>query len=764
MNKFWDWTAFQSIIAKRLIIAIVLFSTLITIATTAVQLVTDYRKNLANIDADFELIGASYLEGLTASLWAYDTDQIRITLDGMLKIPGIEYLAIEVDGKTQWSAGRSPTDGRISRQFRLQVNNRGKQQIIGVLETAASRATIYQKLWDKALNTLLENAFKIFLIVGFAFLFLHHLVTRRITRLIDVVRRLDIKQGVPATELHNIVTSSDKPDEIDELAATLFGIHKEQVTLYRSLVLSEERYAIALSRVNDGLWDWNIRTGENYFSPRWKEILGYPDHELKNDVGSFTDHLHPDDKDRVLGAARTHLKTRSTYDIEHRMICKDGSHIWVHNRGQATWDKDDNPVRMAGAMSDITGRKQADAETLAAKEEAERANRAKSEFLSSMSHELRTPLNAILGFTQLLNTDRENPLSVKQIDATEQVLTAGEHLLNLINEVLDLSSIESGMVPLDVALQDPSPLIDKSTAISKNLAAQNNLQFNDLTAGRSLPRISIDATRFQQVLLNLLSNAIKYNKKGGSVTLTADLQPTAVLRIAVADTGRGIPTDLQSALFTPFSRLGLENSDITGSGIGLTITKQLVEAMGGIIGFDSNVGQGSTFWMEFPVIDQETHQSEKIAATPAGPAGAVPAAIAEPAVRGRRSNHLVLCIEDNSSNLDLLRLIIERIDNSVMISAVSGEDGLVMADSHIPDIILLDINLPGIDGYEVLRRLKESPVTANIPVVALTANASESDRTRGLDAGMSDYLTKPINLVQVTRIIEQSIQDVASFR
>ena len=386
--------------------------------------------------------------------------------------------------------------------------------------------------------------------------------------------------------------------------------------------------------------------------------------------------------------------------------------------------------------------------------EAKRANDAKSEFLSSMSHELRTPLNAMLGFTQLLQSDSDSPLSASQVEATEQVLKSGDHLLNLIDKVLDLAAIESGRVALDVVGQDPTRAIESCSTIAGNLADQNGLAFYDRTSAWSLPEISIDETRFRLVLLNLLSNAVKYNRDGGSVTLSAGAGAGGSLRLSVADTGRGIAEDKQTQLFTPFSRLGLENSNITGTGIGLTITKELVEAMGGTIGFESTLERGSTFWLEFPIVGgtlSVRDHSEKPTAAPGSPAAAVATSAAadlEP-----RTERTVLCVEDDPSSQKLLESIIKRIPGAAVISAHTGELGLDLAEIHRPDVILMDVNLPGIDGIEALRRLKASPATTNIPVIALTAMASRADRARGMEAGFEEYLTKPISVEQVTAAI-----------
>ncbi|NQV83058.1 MAG: PAS domain S-box protein [Rhodospirillales bacterium] len=404
-----------------------------------------------------------------------------------------------------------------------------------------------------------------------------------------------------------------------------------------------------------------------------------------------------------------------------------------------------------GTVVDISERKAAEQAIVAAKEEAEAANSAKSEFLSSMSHELRTPLNAILGFAQLLNTDAENPLTDKQIDATDCILQSGDHLLQLINDVLDLAQIEAGKASIDLEVQDSAPILRNCAVIVQSLADQKGILFYDRTMGRTLPLINVDETRFLQVLLNLLSNAVKYNRDGGAVTLSVEEGRDDVLRLVVSDTGIGIAEEKQKNIFTPFSRLGLENSDITGTGIGLTITRDLVEGMGGNIGFESTHRIGTTFWLEFPI-----SEGAAVAHSALNAADAAPDLVAAEKASGGRT---VLCVEDNPSSLKLLEAVIERIPGTTMISAHTGELGVDLAAIHRPDVILLDINLPGINGLEVLSRLKKSPMIRNIPVIALTARASARDIREGLDLGFTRYLTKPINVVEVTDAIRSAISE-----
>ncbi|WP_231880901.1 PAS domain S-box protein [Halothiobacillus diazotrophicus] len=401
---------------------------------------------------------------------------------------------------------------------------------------------------------------------------------------------------------------------------------------------------------------------------------------------------------------------------------------------------------------------------IASKEQAEQANRGKSEFLSSMSHELRTPLNAILGFAQLMAASRKEPLSEKQQGFINHILKAGQHLLHLVNDVLNLAKIEAGElslslepIALDQLVSDPLLMIadmakEADITLHNHVAEQKTLSETDI--------VCVDLTRARQVLMNLISNAIKYNRPGGSVTLRAlplqlkdDRRP--MLGLAIEDTGIGIPQSKQHRLFRPFERLGQETSSIEGTGIGLMITKQIVEQMGGLIEVDSEEGVGSTFSIFLPAMvpghatgchgdaSAETPEEDLVPAS-------VPAAPQSP--------FLLLYVEDNPANAALMRDIIDDREDTELRLASTGEQGLELALSLQPDLILMDINLPGISGQQAAARLKKWSDTSHIPIVALSADATAPIMRAAEDSGLfAQYLTKPLNLVELNTLLDQHI-------
>jgi len=551
----------------------------------------------------------------------------------------------------------------------------------------------------------------------------------------------------------------------------------EQVQRERETVLLQAQRLAKL-----GSWRWRSATRRSEWSEETCRLFGIDPAQPFIADEDFMSFVHPDDRERVMAQHQEALAGLQPYDVVYRVLTPAGQvhtlharaelvHQGVHESGHAGEhagehegepDEPDEPDErmMVGTLLDVTERVAAEAEItrhrdhlerlveerthelIAARDAAEQANRAKGEFLSSMSHELRTPMNAILGFSQLLQLNRT--LDTRSAGYVHEILRAGHHLLELINEVLDLARIESGRLSLS---PEPLPLDDlvrEARTLVQPLAQQREVTLH--VAALQGMVVRADRLRLKQVLLNLLSNAVKYNRPGGTVQVEALLQDMFTVRIRVRDTGIGIAAENLPQLFQPFSRVSGTTAE--GTGIGLSISQRLVLMMGGRIGVDSKPGVGSEFWVELP--------SDRLA-DPPPPRDTRDKPEAAPAPQpGRHAR--VLYVEDNPANLKLVEQIVQRHANVELLMAPSGSLGLDLARSHRPDLLLLDIHLPNIDGCQVLEQLRADAQTRLIPVVAVTAQAMPEDVKRVMAAGFDGYLAKPLDLASFDALLQRMLQ------
>jgi PAS domain S-box-containing protein len=394
---------------------------------------------------------------------------------------------------------------------------------------------------------------------------------------------------------------------------------------------------------------------------------------------------------------------------------------------------------------DITADVKREEELRIARTAAEAASAAKSEFLASMSHELRTPLNAVLGFAQLLQRDRKSPLNERQLERLGHVTKGGEHLLKLIDEVLDLSRIEAGRVTISVEPVGVMEVIEEVRTTLAPMASRHDVKLIVETPAMDLPTILADRTRLSQILMNFSTNAIKYGRPGGTATLSATRVDDFV-RVRVADDGIGIPLEKQDKIFQPFQRAGQETGSIEGTGIGLAISKRLAGLMGGRVGFESAPGEGTVFWVDFPAHKEAAAGSESTAA-----------ARSDLGVRlvdsGQRA--VVLYVEDNPANIAFMKDYMEDFGRVDLIVAPSAEIGIELARTHRPRLIIMDIHLPGISGVEAAARLRELPETREIPIVGLSAAAMVRDAERVREAGFFRYLTKPVKVDDLNAVLDE---------
>jgi signal transduction histidine kinase/ActR/RegA family two-component response regulator len=485
----------------------------------------------------------------------------------------------------------------------------------------------------------------------------------------------------------------------------------------------------------------------SYVSPNIERLFGISEDRALT-PGFLGTTVHPDDRAAYAAAYDLIVSgTSAREEVEYRSAPNGDRYAWVSATLVPELGDDGAIVAVLGYVIGIDDRRRADEARREAQEAAETANRSKSEFLSRMSHELRTPLNAVIGFGQLLQlTD----LTAGQRESVDHILKGGRHLLSLINEVLDISRIEAGELALSPEAVFATDLIVEAAELMRPLADNHGVRLVFERSGVCDCFVFADRQRTKQVLINLLANAIKYNRAHGTVAITCERTSEATLQILVSDTGHGIAAEHLGLLFTPFERLGAEQTEIEGTGIGLALSRRLAEAMGGRLGARSVLGEGSTFTLELPLVEGPVERYERLRVH----TGVTVAT----QVEGR---HRVLHIEDNAANLKLVERIFEQRQSVEVIAALHGRLGLELAREHEPILILLDLHLPDMDGGQVLQRLRDDPVTASIPVVVVSADATPGQVKRLLAAGASAYLTKPIDVTELLGVLDEALEQSA---
>jgi PAS domain S-box-containing protein len=423
-----------------------------------------------------------------------------------------------------------------------------------------------------------------------------------------------------------------------------------------------------------------------------------------------------------------HLASKGETNTIEYSFEVDGKVIWYRTAIGPHFDTEGNLSYITADSMDITSNKKME-------KDAHKANQAKSEFLARMSHELRTPMNAILGFTQLLEMTTQSKLSDNEKKNLQMISSAGNHLLELINEVLDISTVESGKMDLSIELVDLVFIVDNAISISRSLADKNNISIEYQIIPDGNIFAEVDPLRFKQIVFNLISNAIKYNEPNGSVVVSFEKLGDSKIRLGVKDTGHGIPDNKKDKIFKPFERFDMNSEHIEGTGIGLSISQKLIELMNGSIGFESVTGKGSFFYVDVPVSDKIPlpGQLEK-------QSGSVQLSLKKNKIKK------VLYIEDIDLNVELVRQILAKRPRVELISASNALDGIGLAQSENPDLILMDINIPLMNGLSAFKKLKMEKETENIPVIAVTADAMDIDIKKALDMGFKSYITKPLNV------------------
>ncbi|CAK0759150.1 hypothetical protein CCP2SC5_250012 [Azospirillaceae bacterium] len=505
------------------------------------------------------------------------------------------------------------------------------------------------------------------------------------------------------------------------------------------LLHAQANFTAAERLAHLGNWEWDVDDDQMSWSDEVYAILGSSPETLTPSYTTLLGVIHPDDRGIALDTISRALGQSETFRCDLRLQLPNGGLRAVLLRGEVVLNAAGSPVRIIGAIQDVSEIKAAE-QSLKANEElartlmaaADAANRTKSEFLANMSHELRTPLNAILGFSQLLALHYDTTSSSKQASYVGNIIKGGQHLLRLIDDVLDLAKIDVGRIKILAEPVDVVTALEELYYNLQSLSADLNLTISFEPPLERLSPVYADRTRLIQILTNLGSNAVKYNRMNGRVILSAGMAPSGMVRLSVADTGRGVPYHRQKELFQPFNRLGAETGAIQGSGIGLALTRRLVQIMKGEIGFSSVPDQGSVFWIDLPPVEND----EALDSVHTSFFSSISAKL---------GGFSLLCIESNPTNMAVMAALFDHLPEAQILEAPTIELGIELAICHQPDIIAVDVQLSGSDGFQVLETLQRTPSVAAIPVIALSSDARQSDIERGIAAGFRAWHPKPMD-------------------
>ena len=615
----------KSRLARKLIFLMVSISSIVALATTGFQLYDAYRQDVRDIERHFQFVENSYRDSLAANVWAIDAERLAILLDGITRLPEASFVEVRGDAVTVNSGHRPPPNRQLERAFVLTYPLRGKIIKIGNVVVATDLAQVYEKTYDRLFVVLVSNAIKTAIVASLMYLIVYVIVTRNLAAIAGFANKLGAGDLMQPVALRRPEKLTDVPDDIDHVISALEAMRGNLLVAFEEqrrfnkelesrvaqrtdeLTVANQRLREArdfsksiIANTVDGIVAINTKGIIQSFNPAAEQIFGYAASEILGDNVSI---LLPEHE------RQEHDRYIEQSELYETRVINQFRELYGRRKDGSLFPLELNVTRMTvgeeewflGILRDITERRDQETALRTAKEEAERANTAKSAFLANMSHELRTPLNSILGFAQLLETSKNPELSEKQLRGVKQILGSGEHLLDLINEVLDLARVEAGHLSLHIERFDPGPPLRACINAMMPPAEQRALAISVEPELVNMPEIEADPTRFKQIILNLLSNAIKYNREGGSVRVLWRSDHEGFLTVSVEDTGAGFSDDLSDRVFEPFDRLGIVASEVNGTGIGLTLTKQLVEAMGGHIDFDSTVDVGTTFRVTFPL-------------------------------------------------------------------------------------------------------------------------------------------------------------------
>ena len=672
---------------------------------------------------ELAVVGEITAHNCAAAVMFKDEDAAAQILGGLRTMPQIVSARLELADQQQLAFFGTPRDETQIKAARLESGFRidGDRILLAqpVMASGAREGTLYLladlhattsqllKLYGGIFALVLVASLLVAFILSNQFL---HLITTPILRLAGTARTIADHND------YSVRAAKVCGDEVGVLTDAFNQMLAQIQSQDTALRENENKLAQAQAIAHLGYWERDLITDRLMWSSETNRVFGLLPEEDVNNFARFQELIYPEDRDMVMQAIGVALRGGPRYEVEYRVVWPSGEVRFVYSQGDVILDEAGQPRRMFGTVQDVTERKLVD--------EVKRASKAKSEFLSRMSHELRTPLNAILGFGQLL--ERQKPTEVQR-KRVGYILSAGKHLLDLINEVLDISRIEAGRMQLSLEPVCVADALEETLDLMRPLATERSIQLSasaDIDAG---VHVLADRQRFKQVLVNLLNNAVKYTPFFGGVAVSYHVPGNEKVRVLVSDTGPGIPAEKLARLFTPFERLGAEQSAIEGTGLGLALSQRLMDAMGGSLA-------------KSPLERFPRDGASNGARQPSS----------EPASRS------ILYIEDNLSNLALIEQMLAERPGTALLTCMQGKVGLDLARQHTPDLILLDLHLPDLPGWDVLSQLKADSTTRHIPVVVISADATKRQMNRLMSAGAAHYLTKPLDVNKFFQVLDET--------
>lgn len=761
----------RSGVARKLIIYVVLFSSCITLLTTTIQLYRDYNNDISLIEQQLQEIETVHLKSLTATLWVSDAKELKTHLDGILQRRDMQFLEIRDQDKVWVSVGDRQVDNAISRKYPMVYTHRGRDIEIGTLTIIASLSGVYQRLIDKVWVILINNGIKTFLVAGFILFIFYKLTTRHLIHIANFTRTFSVAIDVNNEKKLLLDRKVNDDHQVDELDFVVDAINEMQSNINQSFVAfkaSQDQVQLLMDSTAEAIYGIDGQGRCTFVNRSCLKLLGY---DNINDLLGQNVHqlIHHTRKDGVLYPVEDCHIYRSATRGETTHI--DSEILWRKNNTSFAVEYWSHPIYQANELVgavvtfiDITDRKQAEIELkqhrdnleelveertqelAQARDAALAATQAKSEFLANMSHELRTPLNSIIGFSGIIKDGVVGPVNDEQNKQLAMVYDSAKHLLELINEVLDLSKVEAGKLDINNSQLNVQFLLEELEELMSVQAQAKGLQLI-VEAEKAPTRLYTDKNKLRQVLVNLLSNALKFTEQG-CVTLSCRQQGEDVIFV-VKDTGVGIDTEHLEGVFDAFRQV--ESSDTRvhqGTGLGLAICKEFLSLLGGEIKVESQIGQGSIFTICLPfAVDSSGHTHKIITSKRVGDD-----------VDDDSEGHLVLVVDDQPDVQQLLRSYLHN-EGYRTILTKSGGEALALAQQYKPFAITLDILMPEQDGWATLASLKSDPATFDIPVIIISIL---DERNLGLSLGAVDFLQKSVESRRLIDVLNETRSDVAN--